>query len=104
VRPRSEVPAKRSSEQQADHVRQVLVNLSSNAVKFTPDGGRVTVSSGRTVAGMPGAWIRVCDSGPGIPVDDQERIFRPLEKADVRTPGNQEGAGLAGGDRITASP
>jgi signal transduction histidine kinase len=78
----------------ADHVRQILINLLSNAVKFTPDRGRVAISSGRTVAGTPGVWIRVCDSGPGISIADQERICRPFEKANGRPAGNQEGAGL----------
>lgn len=62
---------------QADPVRlaQVVGNLVSNAIKFTPAGGRVQISTGRDRGRV---WIRVCDSGPGIPEEDQEHIFIPF--------------------------
>ncbi len=61
-------------------MRQVLLNLLENALKFTPEGGQVTLS----LLHRTRQWvlIRVCDTGPGIPPEEQERIF--LER--VRLP------------------
>jgi signal transduction histidine kinase len=61
---------------QADPVRlaQVIGNLVSNAVKFTPVGGRVQISAGRKEDQV---WIRVSDTGPGIPIEEQTKIFVP---------------------------
>jgi signal transduction histidine kinase len=53
-------------------VRQVVVNLLANAVKFTPSGGRVDVSACQRNGTVE---VAVSDSGPGISPDDQERIF-----------------------------
>lgn len=59
-------------------VKEILSNLLSNAVKYTPSGGDVlvTVSTPRN-GSTDGAFhrISVCDTGPGIPVDQRERIF-----------------------------
>lgn len=53
-------------------LRQVVANLLSNALKFTPDAGRITVETGRS-----NGWaiVRVSDTGPGIPPDELPRIF-----------------------------
>jgi signal transduction histidine kinase len=59
----------------ADRLRQILVNLIMNAVKYTPAGGTITVSCaavGDTVV------ARVADTGPGIPADRREAIFEPF--------------------------
>ena len=55
-------------------MRQVLLNLLENALKFTPDGGRVSL----TILHRTSQWLQVsvCDSGPGIPREEQERIFQ----------------------------
>lgn len=58
---------------------QVMANLLSNAVKFVPDGTRPEIrirveGEGRTTR----LWVE--DNGVGIPIDDQERIFRPFER------------------------
>lgn len=53
-------------------VHQVIANLLSNALKFTPPGGHVTVGTSR--AG-PDAVLRVTDTGPGIPADELPHIF-----------------------------
>jgi two-component system, OmpR family, sensor histidine kinase ChvG len=64
-------------------VEQVVENLVDNAASFSPSGGTVRVSVGRTGGEV---IIRVCDEGPGIPPEHQERIFdrffsfRPGEK------------------------
>ena len=58
-----------------DRLGQAVGNLLSNAVKYTPAGGRVCVEAGAD----PGwAWLRVADSGPGIPLEEQDRIFDPF--------------------------
>jgi phosphoserine phosphatase RsbU/P len=77
-------------------VRQVLVNLVGNAVKFTPEGGVVTVTTAaRPVDGQPWGEIRVSDSGPGIAPEEQAAIFEPYYRAEgtAQLPG--VGLGLA---------
>jgi two-component system sensor histidine kinase BaeS len=61
-----------------DRLAQAVGNLLSNAVKFTPAGGAVSVG-----AGVEGewAWIRVSDTGPGIALEEQERIFTPFYRS-----------------------
>ena len=80
-----------------EKLRSIIDNLVSNAVKFTPPGGTVTVTA-RAVAGE--AIIEVQDTGPGVPVEERESIFnlffRGRTKADgsaVRVKGS--GLGLA---------
>ena len=69
-------------------MRQVLLNLLENAFKFTPDGGHVRLS----LMHRTSQWVQVgiCDNGPGIPVDEQERIFQDqvrLSKTSWKTAG-----------------
>jgi two-component system clock-associated histidine kinase SasA len=54
-------------------MRQVFLNLLENALKFTPEGGRVSL----TLLHRTSQWVQVsiCDSGPGIPSEEQQRIF-----------------------------
>jgi signal transduction histidine kinase len=54
-------------------LHQVITNLLTNALKFTPPGGTVTVQAGP--AGVAGAVLQVADTGPGIPADELPRIF-----------------------------
>jgi len=56
-----------------DALRVLLDNLVSNAVRYTPPGGRVDVAVGYSGDGSP--EIEVCDTGPGIPPQDRERVF-----------------------------
>lgn len=77
----------------ADRVHQVLVNLLHNALKFTPEGGRVVVSLGR--AGEQ-ASCTVSDTGPGVPADELPHLFERFYRADrsrARS-GGGDGAGL----------
>jgi len=53
-------------------LHQAVTNLLTNALKFTPPGGRVTIQTGP--AG-PDAVLRITDTGPGIPADELPRIF-----------------------------
>jgi PAS domain S-box-containing protein len=70
---------------------QIVLNLVSNAVKFTPDGGTVSVSC-KLRDGA--ATVEVCDTGPGIPGDMQEVIFDPFVQLGRSLTSTQEGAGL----------
>ncbi|MEJ2601359.1 MAG: ATP-binding protein [Anaerolineales bacterium] len=60
---------------------QSLGNLLSNAIKYTPPGGKVEVSCG-TQGDI--FWINVGDNGPGIPEDEQEKIFEPFYRGQRR--------------------
>ena len=63
-----------------DRVLQVISNLLSNAFRWTPDGGRVDLQ----LASSNGAVrVDVVDSGPGVPLEDRERIFEPFISQDV---------------------
>lgn len=59
----------------ADRLAQAVGNLLSNAIKFTPTGGTVSVAAGVEEQML---WIRVADTGPGIPRDEREAIFQPF--------------------------
>lgn len=59
-------------------LQQILGNLLSNAIKFTPEGGRVQV---RAVPSEPGRFVLIVeDTGIGIPLEDQERIFEKFRQ------------------------
>jgi signal transduction histidine kinase len=73
-------------------VRHVVANLVSNAVKFAPTGEHVSV---RTSGGDDFVEITVADTGPGITVDEQERIFDPFAHGEAGTPEQGPGLGLA---------
>jgi PAS domain S-box-containing protein len=84
----SSVPAVASDR---DRVRQVLVNLVENAIKYSPAGGHVTV--GVAPAGkMVRFYVR--DEGLGIPADEQRRIFDKFYRLDPQMTGGIGGTGL----------
>jgi signal transduction histidine kinase len=68
----------------------VIFNLLANAVKFTPAGGAVDVSAAQVNGEV---LISVVDTGPGIPAEDQERIFEEFQQTDVGVE-QPEGTGL----------
>jgi signal transduction histidine kinase len=78
-------------------MKQVLFNLISNAIKYTPPGGRITLEA-RPVGDrdVPGSvkWIAltVADTGIGIPAGDLDRVFGKFERANAQA--RQSGAGL----------
>jgi signal transduction histidine kinase len=67
-----------------DRVLQIISNLLSNAFRWTPDGGVIELE----LAADGGAVeVSVADSGPGIPAEERERIFRPFWTRDGRGTG-----------------
>jgi signal transduction histidine kinase/CheY-like chemotaxis protein len=77
----------------ADEVKlkQVVVNLITNAVKFTPDGGSVSV---RAEARGAEAIVSVRDTGIGIPEEERERIFEAFQRGGRGARSSAEGTGL----------
>jgi two-component system, cell cycle sensor histidine kinase PleC len=73
-------------------VKQILINLVSNAVKFTPEGGRITVLASRARCGS--FQIMVEDNGPGIPTEKLDKIFKPFSQVDNRYDRQGGGTGL----------
>ncbi|HEY1612477.1 MAG TPA: ATP-binding protein [Rhizomicrobium sp.] len=73
-------------------LKQMLLNLVSNAVKFTDDGGRITVVGSRSSCGN--FQIMVEDNGPGIEPDKLHRVFKPFSQADNRYDRQGGGTGL----------
>ena len=67
-----------------DRVLQVITNLLSNALHWTPDGGRVEVG---VEASNGKVSVDVADSGPGITAEQRERIFRPFVSGDTHGTG-----------------
>jgi signal transduction histidine kinase len=80
-------------EVEGDRVRlkQVVVNLLDNAIKYTPAGGTVTV--GVNVSDRQ-AQLEISDTGPGIPASDLPHVFDRFFRADQVRVGTMEGAGL----------
>jgi two-component system cell cycle sensor histidine kinase PleC len=73
-------------------LKQILINLVSNAVKFTPEGGRIGVVASRSRSGD--FQLMVEDNGPGIPRDKLDKIFKPFSQVDNRYDRQGGGTGL----------
>jgi two-component system phosphate regulon sensor histidine kinase PhoR len=89
-----DVPSALSVRADVRAIEQILVNLLDNAVKYTPPGGRVTLLGD---AGASHVVVSVLDTGPGIEVRHQQRIFERFYRVDggrARTDGGS-GLGLA---------
>ena len=85
-------------------VQQVLGNLMSNAVKYTPGGGHVTIrasaNNGASPSSAPSSvTIEVIDDGPGISAENQERLFQEFTRFDPHA-AHGAGIGLAISQRI----
>ncbi|HKP77160.1 MAG TPA: ATP-binding protein [Longimicrobiaceae bacterium] len=85
------VPAGVVARADREKVQQVVINLLSNALKFTPAGGRVRVDAsrdGRVVC------LAVADTGIGIPPEKQASVFDPFVQVDMSRTRRSEGSGL----------
>ena len=82
-------------ETDARRVRQILGNLVSNAVKYTPAGGHVVVRTVRlydaALQGHLGVVVSVTDDGPGVPVEKRSMLFKEFTRIDPKV---AEGAGV----------
>ncbi len=78
---------------QADSFKlnQILSNLVDNAIKYTPSGGKIRI---RSEANPEGYKIEVEDNGPGIPAEEQERIFERFYRLDKARSRDSGGTGL----------
>jgi signal transduction histidine kinase len=74
-----------------DRLRQVVANLIDNAVKYSPDGGEISVS---VATGEQVGSIEVADRGLGIPADEHERIFEKFYRLDPAMTNGVGGSGL----------
>ena len=73
-------------------VRQIALNLMSNAIKFTPQGGEVTLKVGWTAAG--GQYLSVKDNGPGIPEDEIPIVLQSFGRGSLAIKTAEQGTGL----------
>ena len=89
VRIGKNLPALRGDERR---IRQVLFNLVSNASKFTPDGGRVSISASANA--QTGLRIRVNDTGIGMKQEDMETALTPFGQVMTSTESDLAGTGL----------
>jgi DNA-binding response OmpR family regulator len=80
-------------------MEDVMSNILVNAIKFTPPGGEIKVTvKGNPVAeaNFPAGWVEisVCDTGPGIPLEQLPHIFDRFYQADITYEYHQEGSGI----------
>ena len=73
-------------------MRQVILNLISNAVKFTPVGGEINVKVGWTAGG--GQYIAVCDNGPGIAEEEIPIVLSAFGQGSIAIKSAEQGTGL----------
>jgi len=103
------VPPTLPARANADHLAQVLANLLSNAVRYTPRGGMVSVQAERRPGDL---LVSVANSGETIPADDLERVFERFYRVEKSRDTARGGAGIglaivkqlveAGGGRVGA--
>jgi PAS domain S-box-containing protein len=72
-------------------IRQMIINVLANAIKFTPEGGIVRVDVAQVASGLS---VRIADTGIGIPADEIPRIGQPFYQVDNELARKYEGTGL----------
>ena len=72
-------------------LEQVMMNILGNAIKYTPDGGRILVTAGTTEGHV---WMEVADNGIGIPEKDREHVFERFYRVDKARSRESGGTGL----------
>jgi two-component system sensor histidine kinase GlrK len=72
-------------------LRTVVDNLLSNAIRYTPPEGRIELDLGARTGEMV---LEVADTGPGVPIADQGKIFEPFYQGSIPAPGPIKGTGL----------
>lgn len=77
-----------------DKVQQIVLNLLTNAIKFTPPGGHINVYAAAQPDAPECASIQVRDTGCGIPASKLENIFEPFVQLAARPTSGQDGLGL----------
>ncbi len=75
----------------ADRLKQVLLNLVGNAIRYTPPGGEVSVEA---VQAAGGSQIKVSDTGPGVPEAELDRIFDKFHRVEKSRNNGSGGTGL----------
>lgn len=72
-------------------LESVFENLLGNAIRFSPDGGRIQVTA-EAQSGQ--VAVTLCDQGPGVPEVDRPHVFRPFYQGAIQPPGALRGSGL----------
>jgi two-component system, cell cycle sensor histidine kinase PleC len=73
-------------------VRQIIINLLANGIKFTPQGGEVTIKVGWTANG--GQYIAIKDTGPGIPEEELPTVLETFGRGTMAIKTAEQGTGL----------
>jgi len=74
-----------------ERILQVMMNIVSNSIKYTPDGGHILICAGRVEDRV---WMEVSDNGIGIPEADRDRIFERFYRVDKARSRESGGTGL----------
>ena len=74
-----------------ERILQVMMNIVSNSIKYTPNGGHIVISAGRSADRV---WMEVADNGIGIPAADRARIFERFYRVDKARSRESGGTGL----------
>lgn len=73
-------------------IRQVVLNVLSNAIKFTPQGGEISIKVGWTATG--GQYVTITDTGPGIPEDEIPIVLQTFGRGSLAIKTAEQGSGL----------
>ena len=75
-----------------DRLQQIVINLITNSVKFTPPGGRITIT---TASAAASAMLKIADTGPGLDDDELPHLFERFWRGQAGTKAPGSGIGLA---------